>query len=46
MTTFERLVVVALFMADRMIATGYAEKHPATWGHIVRELRKCGLEVR
>lgn len=39
------LVTVTRFMADRMQAIGFKAYGPACWGHIVRELRKLGVEV-
>ena len=46
MTSNERLINTIRFMLDRMIADKYHRRNPMTWGHIIRELRRCGLEVK
>lgn len=46
MTSDERLLQAIKFMLGCFIADKWHVKHPATWGHIIRELRRAGLEVR
>ena len=39
------LVQTARFMAEAMKEHGYQKEAPACWQHIVREMRKLGVEV-
>lgn len=41
----EQLTQLVRFMAQAMMEHGYPEKAPACWQHILRELRKAGVEV-
>lgn len=39
------LVETARFMAEAMKEHGYRSQAPACWQHIVRQLRRLGVEV-
>ena len=39
------LVALARMMAKRMQDIDYPKYGPASWGHIVKELRKAGIEI-
>ena len=42
---WQRLNHTVHFMLGCFEAIGGDRKHPATYAHIVRELKRCGLEV-
>lgn len=46
MTQQERLEHTVRFMLDCMITEQFDTLHPATWGHILRELKRAGMDVR
>lgn len=41
----DSLVALAMMMAKRMQDIDYPKYGPASWGHIVKELRKAGIEI-
>lgn len=45
MERWERIMHTVAFMVECMVADGWAKKHPATFDHILRELKRCGMEV-
>ena len=42
---WQRLNHTVAFILDSLRATGWDRKHPAVFQHIVRELRRSGVEV-
>lgn len=45
MVQTQQLIVVIKFMLGRMLDAHYNRTHPASWGYILRELRKAGMCV-
>lgn len=45
MSCEEKILNIIKFMLGCFIAERFHVTHPATWGHIVRELRRAGVNV-